>query len=224
MLSRFVWTRRLLRPRTLPQAPFRTFSSLGITPTLEHAADALRVRRTSLARDARFARLLDNFSSVAAVRDVRAISPSSPERLFAMPIVPELGLPKDTSSGNREFFHVQLSDSRLDAVEHVVRASLEDESPGSVFSGAQGTGKSMLGFMLATHGFLKGWPTVYIVSFCLLCFVRCVCLLLTATSTAQSRRVARGGQSAPLLARGVPAAERGPRVRRRGVEYASTAA
>ena len=91
-------------------------------------------------------------------------SPSSPERLYAVPFVPELGLPKDTSSRRRTFFHIQMSDSRLDAVEHVVAANLEEESPGAVFSGAQGTGKSMLGFTLATHGFLKGWPTVYIVS------------------------------------------------------------
>ena len=102
---------------------------------------------------------------------MRSTSSSSPERLHAMPVVPELGIPNGRRQSH-DVFHVQMSDSRLDAVEHVVASNGCDGLPGAVFSGAHGTGKSVLGLMLATHAFLKGWPTVYIIS------SQCECLLV----------------------------------------------
>ena len=137
-------------------------SSLG---NFDNQAKRLREQRSALASDLRFQRFINDFKSPDAFAN--ALADESWDPLYEFPMV--LEPPKNTSTRSRDTIHVQITESRADAIMHVLRAH-EDWSPGAVFSGAQGTGKSILGYLLATHGFLCGWPTVYIVSlYCIHC-------------------------------------------------------
>ncbi len=139
--------RRLLRP------PGRWLSSLtSQMSALQHTADSFPILR---ANDPRFR---NDFSSLDALERAMTSEPSSVQQLYTMPSVDELGQPQETRAGTR-LFQTQASDSREAAVGHVLPAHGRPGMPP-----AQGTGTSLLGSLLATHGFLMSGPTAYSVS------------------------------------------------------------
>ena len=114
--------------------------------SLQHAADSFRTRHES---DVHFQR----FKSDSAIGKSE---PLPVLQLCAMPSVHELGATKAVP-GERELFYTQVSGSPAVAVELVNHTSC------SKTTGAQGSGKGLLGCTLATHGFLMSSPTTYTV-------------------------------------------------------------
>ena len=121
-------------------------SSCASPSALQQAAASFCVRRAALANDTRFQLFKNNLASLdaleGAMRSEQAIVGAAAVRLA---LRGGAGSAQGYSPRLCGFFHVQVSDSRAAAMKHVLSAHNSPGLLGAVLSGAQGTGKSMVG-------------------------------------------------------------------------------